>query len=69
MSTVTLGSVLMSSCNCGTFSVKAGVPKIIGVIVVFDDVETQVSNKSGELDSVKRDRFACDGFVSRVKDG
>jgi len=43
----------MSSCSYGTYYVKAYVPGIIGVIVVSDDVETQVSNKSGEFDSVK----------------
>lgn len=59
----------MSSCNYGTSSIKANVPEIIGVIVVSDDFETQVSNKSGEFDSVKRERFTQDGFVSRVKYG
>ena len=53
VSTVTLGSVIMSSYNCGTSSVKVDVPEIIGVTVVSDDVETQVSNKSGEFNSIK----------------
>ena len=58
----------MSSCNYGTSSVKADVPEMIRVTVVSDDVETQVSNKSGELDSVKWDHFARNGFVFGVKD-
>ena len=41
---------------------------MIRVTVVSDGFETQVSNKLGELDSVKRDRFAWDGFGSEVKD-
>ena len=53
VSTVTLGSVLMSSCNCGTSFVKADVPEIIGVTGVSEDVETQVSNKLGDFDPVK----------------
>ena len=68
MSTVTLGSVLVSSCNYGTSFVKADVQKMIGVTGVSDDVETRVSNKPGELGSVKRDHFAWNGFISRVKD-
>jgi len=43
----------MSSCNYRTSFVKEDVPEIIGVTVVSDDVETQVSNKSSELDLVK----------------
>ena len=69
VSNVTLGSVLMSSCSCGTSSLKAYVPEMIGVTVVSDDVETKVSNKPDELDSVMLDRFTQNGFVSRVKDG
>ena len=68
VSTVTLGLVLMSSCNCGTSSVKADVPEMIGVTVVSDDAETKVSNKLDELDSVKRDCFVRIGFASGVKD-
>jgi len=59
----------MSSYNCGTSSLKVDVPEMIGVTVVSDDVETKVSNKPDELDSVKRDRFARNGFISGVKDG
>ena len=59
----------MSSCNCGTSYLKEDVPEMIRVTVVSDDVETKVSNKPDELDSVKRDRFSQNGFVSRVKDG
>ena len=58
----------MSCYNCGTSPVKANVPEMIRVTVVSDDVETQVSNKPGELDAVKRDCFAQNGFVSEVKD-
>jgi len=53
VSTITLVSVLMSSCNHGTSSLKADVPEIIRVTRVSDDVETKVSNKPDELDSVK----------------
>jgi len=51
--TVTLGSVLMSSCNCGTSSIEAGIPEIVGVTGVSEDVETQVTNKTGDFDLVK----------------
>ena len=69
VSTVTLGLVLMSSCNCGTSSLKADVPEMIRVTVVSYDVETKVSNKPDELHSVKQDHFAQNGFISGIKDG
>jgi len=59
----------MSSYNCRTSSVKAGVPEIIGVTEVSNDVETQVSNKPGDFDPIKQDYLARNGFISRVKDG
>ena len=51
--TITVGSVLVSSCNYGTSSVEARIPKIVGVTGVSEDVETQVSNKPGDFDPVK----------------
>ena len=51
--TITLGLVLMSSRNCGTSSIEAGIPEIVGVTRVSEDVETQVSNKLGDIDPVK----------------
>ena len=66
--TVTLGSVLMSSCDCGTSSIKAWIPEMVGVTVVFEDVGTQVPSKPGDFDPVKRVRFVQNSFVSRVKD-
>ena len=66
---VTLGSVLMSSCNCGTSSVEVGIPEIVGVTGVSEDVETQVSSKPRDFDPVKQDCLAQNGFISRVKDG
>jgi len=59
----------MSSCNYITSSIKVDVLEMIGVAVVSDDVEKQVSNKPGEVDSVKQDRFTWNGFLSGVKDG
>jgi len=58
----------VSSCNCGTSSIEAGIPEIVGVTGVSEDVETQVSNKPGDFDLVKRVRFAQNGFVYGVKD-
>jgi len=51
--TITLGSVLMSSCNCGTSFVKVGIPEMVGVTRVLEDVETQVSNKPIDFDLIK----------------
>ena len=36
--TITLGSVLMSSCGRRTSSIKAGVPEMVGVTGVPEDV-------------------------------
>ena len=58
----------MSSYNCEASFVKADVPEMIRVTVVTDDVKTKVSNKPGGVDSLKRDLFAQNGFISRVKD-
>jgi len=43
----------VSYCNCGTSSVEVGIPEIVGVNGVSEDVETQVSDKPGDFDPVK----------------
>ena len=69
MFTVTLESVLMSSCNNKTSFVETGIPEMVGIIGISKDVETQVSNKPGDFDPVKRVHLARNVFISGVKDG
>jgi len=59
----------MSSCNCGTSYVEVGIPEMVGVTRVSEDIGTQVSNKPGDFDPVKRVHLPRNGFVSGVKDG
>lgn len=64
-----LGSVILSLGNCRTSCVEAGIPEIFGVTRISEVVGTAVLTLPGDLDPVKRVRFARRGFDSGDKDG
>ena len=69
MFTVTLGSVLLSSCGYGTSSVEAGIPEMFGVTGVSDGIGTLVLTLPGDFEPFKRVRFVRNSFDSGDKDG